>query len=217
MNSSPGKKGSRVERRKSLELLEMFLHTDIVTLIQSSFVRIVATGFFFENKDDFHTNPANTLLHQSLQALEERAIVHISETLKDENALFNLPAGNLPGTLDLEFHRHALSHPRTIRWRKRGMQQFFDAKRRWKDNRPAIVWDLHRSINKEMVKVGLTPKLTSVPVTYEMAILVSSILRCSVKAESLPTIPPEMMLLEWMEQERDKWLKILEQIRPSPA
>jgi hypothetical protein len=204
------------EKRKSLEMLELWLHWDVHTLIQSGFVRTVAMGFFFENQNDFYTNPANTLLYQSLQALEERAIVHISETLKDENAIFDLP-GDLRGTLDLEFHRHALSHPRTVRWRKSGMQEFFDAKRHWKDNRPAIVWDLQRSINEEMVKVRLTPKLSSVPVTPDLAILAATILRCSVKVESVPAIPPETMLLEWMEKSRDEWIGILERIRPSPA
>ena len=69
-------KGKTVSRQKSLELLDMFLHMDAVTLIQSSFVRTVASGFFFKNKDNFRTNPANTLLYQSLRALEERAVVN---------------------------------------------------------------------------------------------------------------------------------------------
>jgi hypothetical protein len=59
----------------------LFLDHDVVALIQSSLIGTVATGFFFENKGDFFTNPANTLLYQSLRALQERAVVHISETI----------------------------------------------------------------------------------------------------------------------------------------
>jgi len=208
--------GRPFEPRESLETLATFIHMDVVTVIQSSLVRTVALGFFYKNQSEFRTNPANTLLCESLWSLEGRGVVRISEVLKDENHVFNLQA-DLRGKLDLEFHRHALSHPNKVRWGRPGMQEFFDALRHWKDNRAAIVWDLHRSISEEMVKLGLEPKLTSVPVTAEMAILVSTILRCSVKAEALSTIPPEPMLLEWLTAKRDEWLEILERIRALPA
>jgi hypothetical protein len=203
--------GGPLERRKSLELLGTFIHIDVVTAIQSALVRTVASGFFHKNKDAFAWNPANTLLYQSLRALEERAVVHISETLKDPERIFEFPT-DLRGRIDLELHRTALSHPGTVRWRKAGMQEFFDADRHWRDNRAAIVWDLQRSINEELAKVGAEPKLTSVAVTPEMAVLVSAILRCSVRAESRETIPPEKMLLDWLNEKQGEWIKILETI-----
>lgn len=206
-----------LDPKTSLGFLATLLAMDVVQVLRSSLVRAAADAVFEANQPDlFHTNPANTLTYVALRALEDRAIVHVSETLKNENRVFNLPT-SLRGKLDLTFHRHALSHPTTIRWRMPGMQPFYDAKRHWKDNRAAIVWDLQRSINDELVKLGLQLRVTTIEVTGEMAALLATILRSSMRPESIPRAPSEEMLLKDLAAKRDEWIQILEQLRPTPA
>src|SRR6267143_581487 len=149
----PVTKNKPLEPAKSIETLALFITIDVMMAVQSSLVRAAADMLFHSRREDFHNNPANTMTHQGLAAIEERATVHISEVLKNENGIFIL-SPDLRWALDLKLHRHALSHPATIKWRDAEMQRFFDAKRPYRDRRAAIIWDLQRSVNEELKRHG---------------------------------------------------------------
>lgn len=53
---------------------------------------------------------------------------------------------------DLFLHRNAVSHPVTVDWRSEEMHAFKKAKRDWRDNRPTLLWDLHRSMMRSYVR-----------------------------------------------------------------
>src|SRR5713101_1214619 len=88
---------------------------DVVQALQASLVRTAADLQFYW-RDKFQNNPANMITYQGLATLEERAVIRISEVLKNENGIFTL-TDELRRVVDLKFHRHALSHPVTIKWR----------------------------------------------------------------------------------------------------
>lgn len=208
-------KGKPLEGPKSVEALASFISMDVFRAVQSSLVRAAADMLFHSRRDDFHNNPANTITYQGLAAIEERATVHISEVLKNENGILTI-SPELRRILDLKFHRHALSHPVTIRWSNRKMQQFYDAKRQYRDHRAAIIWDLQRSVNEEMKRHGLAPKLETIPIHPEMAVMLGTILRLTLKPEAAGAIPSEADLLASLETLRDRWLAFLvEKTAPS--
>ncbi len=78
----------------------------------------------------------------------------------------------------------------------------------------AIIWDLQRSVNEALVQAGAVPKVITIDVSPELAVLASAILRCSVKSESAERIPSESQLLAKLTKHRDEWMKILERVRP---
>jgi len=204
----PVTKNKPLEPAKSIETLALFITIDVMMAVQSSLVRAAADMLFHSRREDFHNNPANTMTHQGLAAIEERATVHISEVLKNENGIFIL-SPDLRWALDLKLHRHALSHPATIKWRDAEMQRFFDAKRPYRDRRAAIIWDLQRSVNEELKRHGLPPKLETIPVSAEMAIMLGTILRLTLKVEAIAPVLGEVDLHASLESLRDRWLAFL--------
>ena len=161
---------------------------------------------FHEHREWFRTNPDNTLASCALAALEERSVVHIAEHLKDDNQALDLPE-NIRRASDLLLHRDALSHPFTVTWRKRKMQQFHDEDRRWRDVRAALVWDLQLALNEMLRGLGTEPRLTEIVVTPDMAVMLSTIMRLSMRPDALATVlPTEVALLEALSVFRDRYL-----------
>ena len=121
------------DHAKNLSILALFIATDVRNAMQACFTTFVADAFFLhyppeERKTRFATNPANTLVYRGLQALTERSIVAIFETLKDEHGLHPHNT-EIRRKRDLQAHRHTLSHPMTVAWDYPWMQRFRDAGR----------------------------------------------------------------------------------------
>lgn len=197
---------------KNLSLLALFISNDVSNMLMASLVTTTIGGFFSqyekeEQKRLFRTNPANTLVYTSLRALEERSIVRISETLKDEHKLHPISVV-LRRKEDLDLHRDAISHPMTVKWRSKKMQEFAEADRGGYDWRPAQVWDLQRSINEELKANGLETHNESIPLTWDMVDMIRLALDLS-RQPSLG-IPPREALLDHLRGEAVKYKAMLE-------
>ncbi len=95
----------------------------------------------------------------------------------------------------------------TIKWRDPEMQRFFDAKRKYRDHRVAIIWDLQRSVNEEMKRHGLTPSLETILVPPEMGMMLGTILW--LKPERVEAVIGGVDLHASLESLRDRWLTFL--------
>jgi hypothetical protein len=193
-----------MDETTNLTWLETLLVMEVRTAMQAAIVTGAAKLVFVANKDGFRTNPANTLIHQALDALEERSVVHIAEMLKSN--IVRVPA-SVRRKADLICHRDASSHPLIVQWRRPEMQQFHDEKRKWLDVRAALVWDFQQSVNELVVAKGGSPQTTTVDVTGGMVIALSGILRLSVNENA--EIPSEPSLLESLSRFRDQFLDFL--------
>ena len=180
---------------RSLELLATLITMDVTNALQSAVVRAAADLTFHDKREWFFTNPENTFLYRAVRALEDRSIVHIGELLNDKSKLLNLSI-DIRRKVDLVLHRDALSHPGKISWGGPGRQDFHDKRRVWLDLRSALVWDMQRSVNEALATHGLEPTVTSIDVTWGMALALSGILRLSVTADSYGGIPAENDIFE---------------------
>jgi len=204
----PGQRSGNKTEGQNLDDIAMFISMDVRLALQAAIVMGVVDLLFLESRDWFWTNPANTLPYSALRALEERSVVHISEVLHDEHKIRPV-AADIRQKIELASHRDALSHPVTIRWRRPAMQQFHDQHRKWRDYRPILIWDMQLSINEHLRALGRKPRIEGVPVTPGMAVMLSSILRLSVKAHGQAAIPVEQDLLESLSGFRDRYLDFL--------
>jgi hypothetical protein len=178
--------------------------------IQSRFVIWAVDNFFYGQPDPeraFRTNPANTMPYQALVALEERAVVCIAEWLRDEHDLHPVTV-NIRGRPELERHRDALSHPATLQWRRPDRQAFHNENRVWLDLRPAIIWDLQRSINEALQARGQRTYNDDIPITHEMSEMLHLILQLSVNEGFQPHDPGT--LLPFLTQAKERYLQTLE-------
>jgi hypothetical protein len=167
----------------------------------------VFAGKGAERMEWFRTNPANTLPYRALAALERDCVVHIAEVLHDEHNLHPTTA-TIRGKDELKLHRDALSHPVTVKWRRKDGQEFFEQHRVWNDLRPAIVWDLQKSINEALLARGQNVHVDDVPVTTEMAATLHLILTSAMNP-GMP-LPETSEMMQYLQAQRDKYLAILD-------
>jgi hypothetical protein len=175
------------DHEKNLETLSLFISMDVRNAMMASYVTFVADRWFYQYSEEdqrklFRTNPANTLTYASLNALFERSVVHMSEVLKDEHGIHRITV-EIRRKVDLSLHRHAISHPATVKWDKQKMQEFADADRAVYEYRPALVWDANHSINEELRKGNHQLRNESIDATWEMAVLLRTILEMSMNVE----------------------------------
>ena len=185
--------------------LALFIALDVRHAIQARLIMWAADAFFEkqpEQRTRFRTNPANTLPYIALAALERQSVVHISETLKDEHGAFPTTA-TIRRQEDLDLHRDAVSHPATVKWRRKDRQAFFDAQREWKDFRPALIWDLQKSINEELRANGQRTHNEEINVTMAMADMLRSVLALAANDGYAPPETPG--LLEWLGKAKERY------------
>src|SRR5579859_7805588 len=82
----PGKPAAR-QKRDDLRTAAIFLAGPVATAMQAAVVTTAADMVFARDPEHkvFTMNTANTLPYRALKALEDRSIVEIAETLKDEH------------------------------------------------------------------------------------------------------------------------------------
>ncbi|MEE9287904.1 MAG: hypothetical protein V3W33_07495 [Gammaproteobacteria bacterium] len=192
-----------------LERLNILIALEVRQAMQASIVMIAAAAAFAGNRKWFVQNPANTLPFAALQALEKGATVTIAEVLKAEHGTFPVTM-TIRRKADLIAHRNSISHPVTVKWRRPEMQAFSDGHREWLDLRPALIWDMQRSINEELKRAGRRVWNDEVNITPEMAMLLELIFKLSARPEALPYLsaPTEDMQAS-LQEFRDNYLDFL--------
>jgi len=194
---------------ENLSTLALLISNDVRSAMMASFVTHVADAWVHQHGvQGFRTNPANTLVYSALGALEEQSIVRVSEHLKDEHKLHPV-AVEIRRKKDLSLHRHAISHPATVEWTNSKMQEFKEADRDGYDWRPAQLWDLQRSMNEELRKVGKETRNESIAVTLDMAASLHLILDLTRREER--AVPTVNQLLTFLQAEVGKYQALLEQ------
>lgn len=198
---------------KNLELLALFVEIDVKTIVQSAVVMRNADLRFdqFERKEElFATNPANTVAYQGMHALEGQAIVRIAEAL-GKDAKLVAEGTDLRRKADLVCHRDAISHAFTVgdAWRKKANQEFDAGGRQWHDRKAALVWDMWRSLNEELAKLGKPQRDLTVGIGWQHAAVLHLIMRCSVKAGV--ALPTEQDMFDHLQKFRDRYVELLEQ------
>jgi hypothetical protein len=197
-----------IDEAKNLAAIADFIGLHVVTEIQAAIVVHASMQFFAYKPNAFVTNPANTLVYRAFDALEEQSVVNLMETLRGVEKVHPVTT-EIRRRIDLVLHRDAISHPVLVVWSKPEKQAFFEQGRKWKDIRPALVWDLHRSINERLKELGAEPGNETIPVTRAMAIAVRDILRLSMNAESAAAILSEEETLAGLAKFRDEYLDFL--------
>jgi len=168
----------------NLERLNILIALEVRQAMQASILMIAAAAPFAGNRKWFVQNPANTLPFAALQALEKGATVTIAEVLKAEHGTFPVTT-TIRRKADLIAHRNSISHPVTVKWRRPEMQAFSDEHREWLDLRPALIWDMQRSINEELKRAGRRVLNDEIDITPEMAMLLELIFKLSARPEAL--------------------------------
>ncbi len=190
----------------NLEMVDRLVSIDVMHALQAAIVKSATYCFFVKHKELFANNPVNTFPYLALRALEELAIVHIAEALKDEQNLRPLTS-EVRRRAELILHRNAISHPITVEWRSSTMQDFCDAHRQYSDLKPALIWDMKRSINDELHRIGRKPTIEDVPIGEQQVVVLESILYLSVRDHK--TIPPRPELRRFLIQFKDMYLDFL--------
>lgn len=190
---------------RDLNLVAMFAELPIINALSAGFVTWAAEAFFYQDQQRFRTHVANTLPFRALRALEERSVVELAEVVRDEQRRLPVP---IRGRDALLRHRDLISHPMTVRWRKPDRQQAADDGHRWSPIRAGLVWDVLKSINEALRARGEEVRVSDVPITHEMAVLLLTILKLAGTADD--HLPPEQLLVPFLVRERAGFIRVLE-------
>jgi hypothetical protein len=181
---------------KNLELTDMFLQGHVNHMLDGAVVMAAADQFFYAQEAKYRTNPANTFPYRALADAEMLAVLNIYAVLQDEEKLRPLNV-QLRRVAELRLHRDAIGHPLVIsKWHRKEGQQFYDEGRKYTDVRAALVWDMQRSLNDELLKAGFTPRNAAVTMQWAHAETLATILRIALKDPSM--VPPVKDLEPWL-------------------
>jgi hypothetical protein len=79
---------------------------------------------------------------------------------------------------------------------------------KWLDRKAALVWDMWRSLNEELAKLGKPLRDMPVGIGWQHAAVLHLNMRCSVK--SGVQLPTEQDMLEHLKKFRDDFIELLE-------
>jgi hypothetical protein len=206
-----------------LETIRICTDSSVDTLIAYWLIDRVAHHLFSAAPGLFWRPYYNTPLMPMLRAHADAEVIRIHAVLcgtslcktcsaagKKQNTCVDGRCGkaltdglSLRGLGDLKNHRDVLGHPLTFQLDRPAVRKFVDDKRHVADLRPALMWDIHRSIVDAQIAAGVAGA-TVLDVTigpYQTSVL-ESILRLCWK----PDVPPfsDVALAEWM---TDFWRK----------
>jgi hypothetical protein len=118
---------------------------------------------------------------------------------------------SLRGLEDLKNHRDVAGHPLTWHLDRAGVRKFVDTKRDRFDVRPALLWDIHRSIVDAQIAAGAPASVLDVTISPYRTGVVHSILSLCMR----PGLPPfdETALVESMTK---LWMKARGQFEKHP-
>jgi len=97
---------------------------------------------------------------------------------------------SIRGLDDLKNHRDVIGHPLTWQLDRAGVRKFVEAKRDRRDVRPALVWDIHRSIVDAQVAAGVSASVLNPKFGPYQTQVLDSILRLCLR----PAFPQYLTL-----------------------
>ena len=192
---------------KRLESLALAIAMDVANALRAAIVIDSVGQFLYASPASFRFPPANTLYFAALQALEERSLVHISETVqKTGRSAMGIPAELVTEWQSLVPHRHYLSHPANLSWRDPKVQRFVDEERQHYEIRSALIWQAQQAMNERLMSAGLRTRNTELDVTYAMAVMLEETLRLAGTPEFVAALGTREQCLEGLVAFRDRYV-----------
>ena len=164
--TTPGTKAKRPrDPVKNLEVVALFISSSVQQALQASVVELYSIQIFASDKERYRTHPMNCLHGAGLRAIQQQSLLHIDAVLQSPQ-LQPLPV-QVRRKFDLMLHRNKIAHPLEVKWRK-AMSEFVQEKRDLYDYKPALIWDMQRSINDALRARGMRVHndLSSSPTTW---------------------------------------------------
>jgi hypothetical protein len=194
---------------KNLEVVALFISDSVQQALQASVVEVYSIQIFASDKEKYRTHPMNCLHGAGLRAIQQQSLLHIDAVLQSPQ-LQPLPV-KVRRKFDLMLHRNKIAHPLEVKWRK-AMSKFLQEKRDLYDYKPALIWDMQRSINDELRARGMRVRNESVVVTYDMAVTVEVMARATYRPDVEQDIPPAAGLMPYLERFAALYTQELEKI-----
>lgn len=178
--------------------------------LQASTVTVMTMSAFYQNKTLFRMNPANTLAHAALAALEERSAVEVYEWLSKVGSTFGVSQAVRRQWAELRNHRDHASHRlHESEWDRLEMQQF--AKEgRFVRLKTVEIWKATAWIRNHLRPDDRHWLPNSVLLDYGMAMMIDAIYRTSMTAEAIPRIPPVPTIYEGLKPASEKYIRQLD-------
>ena len=195
----------RMEKEvRNLEILNTGICLHVYNALCSSLVTNYVQLIFQNNKAAYWNNTANNLIYAGQKALEEQSIIQMVEWIKGNDR--DLPPSlNIAHKADLICHRDYLSHPYLPKYFPR-MEKFIEQRRHWFDFRPALIWQMQKSINECLEQHKLRIQNSEVAVRPDMVLMVEGILKVSINEKVLNTIPSMVQIHEALVKFRDEYV-----------
>jgi hypothetical protein len=194
---------------KNLDVVAQFISPYVAQALQASMVELYVMGLFSSNKEHYAGHPMNSMHGSALHALQQQSLVHIDAVLQSP-VLQPLPV-KVRRKFDLMLHRNKIAHPLEVKWRK-AMSKFINEKRDLYDYKPALIWDMQRSVNDELRQRGMRVHNEAVSVTWDMAVMTEVITRAALKPESAHRAVPAADLLPYLRRFAPRYLLELEKM-----
>lgn len=205
------KKGRPTDERlkENLEYMALAISRQVHNAFSSAVIQFAAGGYFIKHGEKlFAMNPANTLPHTAVRALEDQSVLELYETFTTTKYYSPIEFRGKEVEI-LRQHRDLIGHPAKIDWGSDHKQKFF----RENSNshvKCGLIWDIAKKLDKALVAQGSEPCLANIPVNREMAETLNLILRLSVKPEVVHAVPTVDHLVAFLESQRPGIIKVLE-------
>jgi hypothetical protein len=172
-----------------LELFDVVISIPLIQAVQAGLLTGIMDQAFAKDQSLFRMNPANGITYQGLRALEDRAIVHVVELLKNDLGKLD-PADDFVHRARLTHHRILLSHPYKTKFKLPEVQRFYDDHGRFLDNRLGLIWGLANELQTRLAAKGKPCMCTNIGVTQEMCDVYALLLNHSLKPDHAADIVP---------------------------
>lgn len=195
--------------KKNLEWLALAVSDCAQNAFSAAVVQFASLAYFMHHGEDvFRTNPANTLPHIALRALEDQSILEFYERFTVTRHYSPVAFRSREVEL-LRQHRDLIGHPATIEWGSDHRQKFFDENRH-SHFKCGLLWSIAKKLDAALLAQGSQPRLASIPANYHLAETMNLILRLSVKPESIAIVPSADGLLTYLNDQRAGIVEVLE-------
>lgn len=215
------------DTKDRLETIRVCTDTVVEKLIRCWVIEAVAHHMYSTTPELFWRVPHNTPLGPMLKSQADEQVVRLHAVVSGKSLCGTCrAAGNkqkacpdvrcgkpladgisLRGLDDLKNHRDVLGHPLTFQLDRPAARQFVEDKRDLYDLRPAVVWDVHRSIVEAQVAAGVI-SATVLEITFgpDQTNVLDSILRLCLKP-GIGTMPEadlaDIMAAVWEQTRSD--------------
>jgi hypothetical protein len=209
-NATPSAPTRSLEPAELAKRLAIGISFAFQRALQASTVTVMTKWAFYQNKALFRTNPANTLAHSSLVALEERATVDVYEWLNNVGSTFGVSAELRAQWAELRNHRDHASHRlHESEWDRPAMREFA-REARFIQLKTVQIWKATTWIRDQLRPEDRHWLPSNVLLDYGMAMMIDTIYRTSMTAEAIPRIPPVATIYAQLGPATEKYLRDLD-------